>query len=210
MSAEAIEERSFEIIDREAPSHRFSPEQWQVVRRMIHTTADFGLMEDVKFSDDLVDSAVGALRSGSLIFVDSNMIRSGLSMARLKEVCPKYGPGSVVCYVADDDVADRAREAGLPRSLFAVCKAAPLMNGAIAVFGNAPVALMELSRLIIEEAIRPALVVAAPVGFVHVTESKEELMSLNVPYLAVAGRRGGSPLAVSAIHALCALAIKRQ
>jgi precorrin isomerase len=164
----------------------------------------------VKFSDDLVDSAVGALRSGSLIFVDSNMIRSGLSMARLKEVCPKYGPGSVVCYVADDDVADRAREAGLPRSLFAVCKAAPLMNGAIAVFGNAPVALMELSRLIIEEAIRPALVVAAPVGFVHVTESKEELMSLNVPYLAVAGRRGGSPLAVSAIHALCALAIKRQ
>jgi precorrin isomerase len=81
-----------------------------------------------------------------------------------------------------------------------------MLQGGIAVFGNAPVALMELNRLIMEEAIKPAIVIAMPVGFVHVTESKEELMSLDVPYIAVAGRRGGSPLAVSTVHALCTLA----
>ena len=155
-------------------------------------------------------AARSALRSGVPIFVDSNMIRSGISLARLRGVSGKYNSESLICHVADDDVAAAAHETGLPRSLYAVRKAKPSLHGGIAVFGNAPVALMELNRFIMEESIRPAFVIAMPVGFVHVTESKEEFMSLGVPYVAIAGRRGGSPLAVSVLHALCALAAEAQ
>jgi len=209
MSGQAIESRSFEIIDEEARSDRFSSEEWQVVRRMLHTTADFGLVDTVRFSDDAIDSAVAALRRGSPIYADSNMIRTGISLARLRGVCPAYNSNDIVCYVADAGVAQEALDNGLPRSLYAVRKARAGLHGGIALFGNAPVALMELNRMIIEEGIRPALVVAMPVGFVHVTESKDELMALNVPYVAITGRRGGSPIAVSVVHALCSVAMER-
>ena len=112
----------------------------------------------------------------------------------------------LACHVADADVAEQAKMAGLPRSLFAVQKAKGMLEGGIAAFGNAPVGLMELSRLVLEEGVRPAVVIAMPVGFVHVVESKEEALSLPVPCIALCGRRGGSPLAVSVIHALSALA----
>jgi precorrin isomerase len=206
LSGPEIEARSFAIIDQEAPEHRFRPEEWQVVRRMIHTVGDFGIMEDVRFSPEAIIEAIKALRRGSPIYCDSNMIRSGLSLARLRAVCPDYNPEKIICHVADKEVAQEAAEKGWPRSLLAVRKARPLLDGAIVVFGNAPVALLELNRMIMEEALRPALVVAMPVGFVHVLESKEELMALDVPYIALTGRRGGSPLAVSVIHALCGLA----
>lgn len=206
MSGTEIEARSMEIIDREAPPHRFLPEQWKVVRRMVHTVGDFGIIEAVRFSPDAVDAGVKALKACRSIYTDANMIRAGISLARLRSVCGFYRRESVICPVADDDVARKARRSGLPRSLHAVQKARPLLEGAIAVIGNAPVALMELSRMILEEGLCPSLVVALPVGFVHVVESKEELMSLGVPYIATAGRRGGSPLAVSVVHALCGLA----
>jgi hypothetical protein len=103
-----------------------------------------------------------------------------------------------------------ARQSRLPRSLFAIRKAKSILDGGLAVFGNSPIALLELNRLILEEQIRPALVIAMPVGFVHVVESKEELMSLDVPYIALSGRRGGSPLAVSVVHALCSIAEGRR
>jgi len=210
LSGEAIEARSFETIAREAPPHSFTPPQWTVVQRMIHTTADFSLMNDVKFSADAVSAACDALMAGRPLYVDSNMIRAGLSLARLRAVCPDYNAQSILCHVADEDVAREAKGGGLPRSLFAVRKAKTALNGGIAVFGNAPVGLLELNRLILEEQIRPAVVVAMPVGFVHVVESKHEAMSLGVPFIALAGRRGGSPLAVSVIHALCAIAGSRQ
>ena len=206
LSGPEIEARSMEIIDREAPAHPFAPDEWQIVRRMIHTAGDFGIMEAVRFSPDAVEAGIGALRGCRTIYTDANMIRSGISLARLKEVCGFYRRESIICHVADEDVARKARRSGLPRSLHAVQKAKPLLDGAIAVIGNAPIALMEISRMISEEGLRPALVVALPVGFVHVAESKEELMSLGVPYIATAGRRGGSPLAVSVVHALCGLA----
>jgi precorrin isomerase len=208
MSGPEIEARSMEIIDREAPTHHFSADEWQIVRRMIHTVGDFGIIEAVRFSPDAVVSGLKALRECRSIFTDANMIRSGISLARLRSVCGFYRRESVICYVADEDVARTARRSGLPRSLHAAQKAKPLLDGAIAVIGNAPVALMEISRMIIEEGLRPSLVIALPVGFVHVVESKEELMSLAVPFIATAGRRGGSPMAVSVIHALCGLAVK--
>lgn len=203
-----IEARSFEIIDREAPGHHFSSNQWQVVRRMIHTTGDFSIMKHVIFSPDAIDAAIQALRSACPIYVDSHMVRSGLSLARLQAITRNYDSQKIFCHISDQDVIGEAGNAGLPRSLFAVRKAKPILNGGIAVFGNAPVALLELNRMIIEEEIRPALVIAMPVGFVHVLESKQELMSLRVPFIAVVGRRGGSPLAVSVIHALGSLAIQ--
>jgi len=210
MSGPEIEARSLEIIEREAPAHLFPPDEWQVVRRMIHTVGDFWIIEAVRFSPDAVAAGIKALQSCRSIYTDANMIRGGISLSRLRGVCEFYRRESIICHVADEDVARKARRSGLPRSLHAVQKAKPLLEGAIALIGNAPVALMELSRMIIEEGLRPSLVVALPVGFVHVVESKEELMSLGVPFITTAGRRGGSPLAVSVIHALCGLAGNKQ
>ncbi len=204
-----IERMSFEIIDREAPAHSFSPEEWQVVRRMVHTTADFAIVDDVKFSKDALAAAVAALRKGAPIYSDSNMIRAGLSLARLRSISEGYSADSISCYVADPAVAQEARDAGLPRSLFAVRKAMPILDGAIVLIGNAPVALMELNRLVMQKEVRPAVVIGVPVGFVHVVESKAELLSLDVPHITLAGRRGGSPLAVSILHALCSIAASR-
>lgn len=202
----AIEALSFTAIDGEAPAHEFTSEQWPVVRRMIHTTADFGLMAAVRFSNDAVAAGCRALGEGRPIYVDAHMIRSGISTVRLRAVCPRYDRQHIHCHVADPDVAATASASGLPRAVAAIRKARAILDGAIVAVGNSPTALLELNRMVIEEGIRPALVVAVPVGFVHVVESKEELMGLDVPQIVVAGRRGGSPLAVSVIHALCALA----
>lgn len=202
---EAIEAASFAAIDAEV-RHGFTPGQWRVVQRMIHASADLALAESVRFSAGAVEAGIAALRAGRPLYVDSNMIRAGLSTARLRRANPDYGPARVFCHIADEDVAREARASGLPRSLYAVRKAKAMLDGGIAVFGNAPVALLELNRMIVEEGVRPAFVVALPVGFVHVVESKQELMGLDVPYVAVAGRKGGSPLAVAALHALCSLA----
>jgi precorrin-8X/cobalt-precorrin-8 methylmutase len=197
ISGPEIEAKSLEIIDREAPAHHFTAEEWPIVRRMIHTTGDFGIMKAVRFSPDAVTAGVAAIRGCRPLIVDSNMIRSGISLTRLRGVCGFYRKESLICHIADEDVTRTARRTGLPRSLHAIEKARPSLAGAIAAFGNAPIALM-------------ALVVAMPVGFVHVVESKEELMTLGVPYIALTGRRGGSPLAVSVVHALCGLAIQGQ
>ncbi len=207
---EEIEQLSFKCIEEEAGDHGLSQDEWIVLRRMIHTTASFDLRQDIRFSPDAISSAVAALKRGADIYVDSNMIRGGISLERLRKVYPGYGPENIHCHVADKDIAEECKKAGLPRSLFAVRKAKKALQGGIALFGNAPVALLELNRMIMEEGIRPAVVIAMPVGFVHVVESKEELMSLGVPYIALAGRRGGSPLAVSVIHSLSIIASERK
>ena len=210
LKPEEIEAKSFATIDSEAPDHSFNAEQWVVVRRMLHTTANFSLVENIRFSDDAIDSAISALEKGCGIYTDANMIRTGISAARLQAVYADYSKDDVVCHVADSDIAKESKENGLPRSLYAVRKAKEMLNGGIAVFGNAPTALMELSRMIVEDGVKPAAVIAMPVGFVHVIESKQELMSLGVPYIAISGRCGGSPLAVSVIHSLCAVAVARR
>ena len=211
LSGPEIEERSFAAIDREmSDRHGFSASQWEIVRRMIHTCGDPGLANAVRFSADAIESGVAALRRGGAIYVDSNMISSGLSLARLRSAHAGYRADRISCHIADADVALEAGQTRLPRSLFAVRKAKAVLNGGIAVFGNAPVALLELNRMIIEDDIRPAVVIGLPVGFVHVVESKEELMSLPVPWIAIVGRRGGSTLAVSVVHALCTLAAQGE
>jgi precorrin isomerase len=206
LSGPEIEAKSMEIIKREVGAHPFSEREWPIVSRMIHTTGDLEIWKNIRFSPDAITAAVAALKGGKPIIVDSNMIRSGISLPRLKSTCEFYRRESIICHIADEDIERASRRTSLPRSLLAIQKARPLIDGAIAAFGNAPVALMELNRMIIEEGIKPAVIIAMPVGFVHVVESKEELMTLGLPYIAIAGRRGGSPLAVSVINALCGLA----
>ncbi len=205
MSGPEIEAKSMEIIKNEVGDHPFSEREWPIVSRMIHTTGDLDIAKNIHFSPDAITSAVAALKNCRPIIVDSNMIRSGISVFRLKSLCANYRRESILCHIADDDIEEEARRTMLPRSLLAIRKARTMLDGAIAAFGNAPVALMELNRMIIEEGVKPAVIIAMPVGFVHVVESKEELMKLGLPYIAIAGRRGGSPLAVSVINALCGL-----
>lgn len=206
MSGPDIEAKSFAVIDAEAARPNVPAAEWEVMRRAMHTTGDTSLGESFRFSHAPIANGIKALRAGAPIFCDSNMIRAGISLARLRAVCPTYTHESLHCHVADPDVADEAKRTALPRSLFALRKAANMLHGGIAVFGNAPVALLELNRLIIEEGIRPALVIGMPVGFVHVNESKEELLQLPIPSIVMEGRRGGSPLAVSTMHAICTVA----
>jgi precorrin-8X/cobalt-precorrin-8 methylmutase len=205
VSGPEIEALSFLAIERESRGD-YRDDQWEIVRRMIHTAGDPELAAAVRISADAIAAGMDALQKGVPIYVDSNMIRAGLSMARLRAVNDQYSADKIFCHVADSDVSRLAVEAGLPRSLFALRKARAMLNGGIAVFGNAPVALLELNRMIIEESLSPALVLAMPVGFVHVVESKDEFLTLKIPHVTILGRRGGSALAVSVIHALCGLA----
>lgn len=206
LSGERIEALSFETIDAMVPQHGFSEAEWQIVRRMIHTTGDAAIREMVRFSPTAIEAGKVALQRGARIYVDANMIRAGLSLARLRAACPSYDASRIISPIADADVAAEAKRLNLPRSVLAIRKSKAMLEGAICVFGNAPTALLELSRMIIEEDLHPALVVGAPVGFVHVQESKQELCQLNVPSIIVEGTRGGSPLAVCILHALSGLA----
>lgn len=205
ISGPDIEDASFAAIDREA-CRTYPDGQWEIIRRMIHTTGDIELAKDIRISEDAIQAGIAALREGKPLYTDSNMIRAGLSLARLRKVNAAYAPDRIFCHVADPDVAELAVRSGLPRSLYAARKAKSTLDGGIALFGNAPVGLLELNRMIIEEGVQPALVLAMPVGFVHVIESKEEFLSLQIPHVAIIGRRGGSGLAVSALHAFCTLA----
>ncbi|WNG37152.1 precorrin-8X methylmutase [Archangium violaceum] len=197
-----IEDESFSIIDNEAGPHSYSPGEWQVVRRVIHATADFEFKELVRFSPNAITDGIRALRGGSPVLADVKMILAGLNEDRLAAYgCRTY------CFISDEDVIATAREAGSTRAIESMRKAHKLglLNGAIVAVGNAPTALLEVARLVREEGARPALVIGVPVGFVSAAESKEAVLELPVPYIAVRGRKGGSTIAVSIIHALLML-----
>jgi precorrin-8X/cobalt-precorrin-8 methylmutase len=186
----AIEHDSFAVIDREVSAHAYTPEQWPIVRRMIHANADFDF-------NGLTDFHPGAV-------ADVEMICVGLSAPRLAH----FGMATHQ-FISDADVIERAKAEGTTRAVQAMRKAhrLGLIDGAIVGIGNAPTALIELVRLIHEEKARPALVVGMPVGFVSAAESKD-LMALEtaVPWVVIRGRKGGSTLVVAAIHALLGLA----
>ena len=207
MSGEAIERRSFEVIDQLLTERPMVGKDWDMLRRLVHAGGDIGLVNALRISDGAIDAGVEALQRGAPIVVDVQMIRAGLSLARLRGVCSDYQSSDIICHIDDSDVAELALESGLPRSLHALQKAQPRLDNAIVAFGNSPVALLELNHLIIEQRVKPALVIGFPVGFVHVEEAKNELSSLKVPWIVLTGNRGGSPLAVAAIHALCSLAL---
>ncbi|HEX9079288.1 MAG TPA: precorrin-8X methylmutase [Desulfuromonadaceae bacterium] len=203
MKPEEIEAESFRIIDDEAGRHDWPEEQWQVVRRAIHTSADFDYARTMIFSDGAVARAVAAIRGGAAIVTDTTMALSGIAKARLAP----FGC-TVSCHVADPDVAEQATQAGTTRSVAAVRKAVAAAPGAIFVIGNAPTALFELLRLTGEGKAGPALIIGLPVGFVGAAESKNALAALGdpVPFITNRGRKGGSNVAAAVVNALAILA----
>lgn len=203
LSGAEIERESFRCIEAEYPRYHDMPaEEWRVARRLIHTTADLHIADTLVFRHDAVQVGLRALRAHAPIFTDSSMLRSGLSLERLRRLHPDYAAGDLHCYISDPDVAARARAEGCARALCSAEKARPLLPGAIVLIGNAPLALARIARYILEEGVRPALVVGMPVGFVNVVESKELLARCDVPQIVLEGRRGGSALAVATLHAV--------
>ncbi|MFM2418634.1 MAG: Cobalt-precorrin-8X methylmutase [Pseudomonadota bacterium] len=197
-----IEAESFSVVDREAGAHTFSPEAWQVVRRVIHATADFEFKTLMHVHHDAIASGIAALRRGCPLIVDVKMIQVGLNEDRLRA----YGV-QTHCFISDDDVIKEAKAHESTRAIEAMKKAQRLglLDGAIIAIGNAPTALIELCRMIREEGVRPALVVGVPVGFVSAAESKDIVIDTNVPSIVARGRKGGSPIAVATVHALLLL-----
>lgn len=205
----AIEHDSFAIIDREVERHGYTDEQWPLVRRMIHATADFEFNGLTRFHPDAMQAGLAAvLRGDTAIIADVEMICVGLSAVRLKH----FGM-STHQFISDADVIEQAKAEGTTRAVQAMRKAhrLGLLNNAIVGIGNAPTALIEVIRLIREEGAKPALVIGMPVGFVSAAESKDMLAAQNdVPWVITEGRKGGSTLVVSALHAVLALAEAKQ
>jgi len=206
MKPEEIEAESFDIIDAEAGDHGWPREEWQIVRRAIHTSADFEYAKSIVLSDDVIEKAVAALKNGAGIVTDTNMALSGISKPRLTP----FGC-SLSCHVADPDVAAAAKTEGITRSITAMRKAVANPNNRIFVIGNAPTALFELLRLIAAGAANPALIIGLPVGFVGAEESKNALASgtHNIPFITNIGRKGGSNVAAAVVNALAILATQQ-
>jgi len=203
-AGQQIEHNSFAIVDKEAGPHNYTEAQWQIVRRMIHATADFEFNGLARFHDKAVEAGLAAILTGAPIVADVEMICVGLSKPRLSH----FGV-STHHFIADEDVIAQAKAENTTRAVQAMRKAHQkgLLNGSIIAIGNAPTALLEVIRLIKEEHVKPALIVGMPVGFVSAAESKAELEQLDdVPWIITHGRKGGSTLVVSAIHAALALA----
>lgn len=192
-----IEKRSFEIITEELGDKTFPDEIGQVVKRIIHTTADFTFADITIINNDAIEKAKEALKCGKNIYTDTKMAMSGINKRKLAE----FG-GEVLNFVSDSDVALKAKEEGVTRSIVAMRKAIKENPDGIFVIGNAPTALYELMKQIEEGNVKPSLVVGVPVGFVGAAESKEELLKLNIPYIVTRGRKGGSNVAAAIINAI--------
>ena len=203
MKPDEIETASFAIIDREAGDHDFDKPHWSIVRRMIHTTADFEFKEIVRFHPQAIAAGIAAIRSGKMIITDTNMARVGITSSALAQ----FG-GSVKCYMNDPVIHEKAKSNGITRAKVAVDMALSDMQDGIYVVGNAPTALLRLIELIKEGKAHPALIVGLPVGFVNAAESKAALMEMDYPYISNIGRKGGSNLAASVVNALTILAEK--
>lgn len=203
-----IERTSMSIIARELEERGIvlPPEHQAVVRRVIHTTADFDYADNLHFTPDAMALATKALREGAVIVTDTNMARSGVSKPSLG----KLG-SDVFCYMAEPQVAAAAREKGTTRAVASMQYAAQVHSNAVFAVGNAPTALFALCDLMETTSFRPAAVIGVPVGFVNVVESKERLMEvctrLGVPAIAAMGRKGGSNVAAAICNALLYTAV---
>lgn len=200
-----IEKRSFEIITQELGGRTFPAGIDLIVKRVIHTSADFDYADNLCFSEDVVARAKEALAAGATIVTDTNMALAGIS----KPTLSKFG-GKAVCFMADPEVAQEAKERGVTRAVVSMEHAARLDGPLIFAIGNAPTALIRLHELIEEGTLSPALVVGVPVGFVNVVESKELFLGGETPYIIARGRKGGSNVAAAIINALLYQMVQRE
>ena len=195
-----IERRSMEIIESELGStDGLSETEKLIVKRVIHTTADFDYKQNMKFSENAVQKGLEALKNGAVIVTDTHMAESGISKPAMKAL------GCLACcFMSDSDVAERAKRDGTTRAVASMDKAAELFGHENVIFavGNAPTALIRLDELIRVGKVEPALIIGVPVGFVNVVQSKEIIMGGSAPYIVAAGRKGGSGVAAAICNAL--------
>lgn len=192
-----IEKRSFEMITEELGDLSLIPGTELIVKRCIHTSADFDYAKNLCFSENAVEKALAAIKEGACIVTDTRMAQSGIN----KRVLSRYG-GEAYCFISDEDVAAAAKEKGVTRASASMDKAASLGKKLIFAIGNAPTALVRLYELIEEGKLDPELIIGVPVGFVNVVQSKELIMETDVPYIVARGRKGGSNIAACICNAL--------
>ncbi len=192
-----IESRSFQIITKELGDKQLIPGTELIVKRCIHTSADFDYADNLAFSEDVVNKAIEAIKNGSCIVTDTQMAKSGIN----KKALARYG-GEVFCFMSDEDVAKEAKEKGSTRATVCMDKAAAMDKPLIFAIGNAPTALVRLYELITEGKLKPELIIGVPVGFVNVVQSKELIMETDAPYIVAKGRKGGSNIAACIVNAL--------
>ena len=188
-----------EIIEREVGSHPYNEMEWPIVRRIIHATADFDFAGENKivFHKDAITSGINALKNGCSIIADVNGVIGGLNKQN-----PKDFGNNLICNISDPDLVERAKQENKTRAQMSMRIAASEMNGGILVIGNAPTALLEVIKMIREGVTKPALVIGIPVGFVSAAESKEDLQTIDIPFITNTGRKGGSSCAASIVNAL--------
>ena len=191
-----IEKESFRIITAELGDRPLDPEQAPIVKRVIHTTADFDYADNLYFSPDAVALAKAAIRGGATVVTDTTMAMAGIN----KKTLARFG-GEVRCFMSDEDVAAEAKRLGVTRARISMDKAAKLGENVIYAVGNAPTALIRLRELI-DGGYRPRLVIGVPVGFVNVVASKEPILQSPVPCIVARGRKGGSNVAACIVNAL--------
>ena len=192
-----IEKRSMEIITQELNGRTWPEPQFSIVKRCIHTSADFDYADNLCFSENAAMLGVEALRRGAVIVTDTKMAWSGINKKKLAE----YG-GEAYCFMSDEDVAKEAQERGCTRAAICMERGAALGKEVIFAVGNAPTALIRLYELIQEGKVNPALIIGAPVGFVNVVEAKELIMTAGVPYIVPRGRKGGSNISATICNAM--------
>lgn len=192
-----IERRSFEIITEILGDRKLDPENELVIKRAIHTTADFDYADNLVFSEHAVQKGIEALKGGCDIVTDTQMARSGIN----KTILEKLG-GQVHCFMSDPDVAKEAKERGVTRALVSMERAAKLPKPCIFAIGNAPTALISIREQMDAGILRPALIVGVPVGFVNVVESKELIIASDAPHIVARGRKGGSNVAAAICNAM--------
>jgi precorrin-8X/cobalt-precorrin-8 methylmutase len=192
-----IERASFEEITRIIGDRQLAPGTEAVMKRVIHTTADFDYLDNLVFSEGAIEAALKAIASGATIVTDTKMAWSGINKDRLA----KHN-GSAICFIADEDVAARAASDSTTRAAASMEKAAGLSGPLIFAIGNAPTALLRVSELVKSGKLSPVLVIGVPVGFVNVVESKEVALGLSCPTIIAKGRKGGSNVAAAIVNAL--------
>jgi precorrin-8X/cobalt-precorrin-8 methylmutase len=196
---QSIEDESMQIIENEIGSHPYNEQEWPIVRRIIHSTADFDFARDNKiiFHKDAIKNGLKALKNGSSIVVDVNGI-----IGLLNKQNPKDFGNNVICNISEPTIMEAAKEAGKTRAQMSMRIAKEDIHGGIVVIGNAPTALLEVMEMIREGITKPALVIGIPVGFVSAVESKVELAKMDIPFITNEGRKGGSPCASAIVNAL--------
>ncbi|MDR2698646.1 MAG: precorrin-8X methylmutase [Candidatus Methanoplasma sp.] len=197
LKPEDIEKRSMEIITSELGGRTWPEPKFSIIKRCIHTSADFDYADNLIFSENAELIGIEAIRKGATIVTDTKMAASGINRNRLES----YG-GSVRCFISDEDVITEAKSRNCTRATVSMERAAAIKGPLIVACGNAPTALIALYDLVKTGKIRPDLIIGVPVGFVNVVESKEMITELGVPYIVARGRKGGSNIAAAICNAM--------